>query len=163
MDDLQALKRKVRGTVDELREEFIGMSRRIHETPELGLQEHQAARWLTELLREAGFSVTQPVAGMETAFRAEVPGKQARPHVALLAEYDALAGVGHACGHNLICMASVGAAIALHRTVPRLPGTLTVLGTPAEETAGGKVPMVEHGVFEGVDAAMMFHPSKSNW
>ena len=163
MDDLQALKRKVRGTVDGLREEFIGMSRRIHETPELGLQEHQAARWLTELLREAGFSVTQPVAGMETAFRAEVPGKQARPHVALLAEYDALAGVGHACGHNLICMASVGAAIALHRTVPRLPGTLTVLGTPAEETAGGKVPMVEQGVFEGVDAAMMFHPSKSNW
>ena len=70
---------------------------------------------------------------------------------------------GHACGHNLICMASVGAAVALHRAIPRLPGTLTVLGTPAEETAGGKVPMVEQGVFDGVDAAMMFHPSKSNW
>jgi amidohydrolase len=100
---------------------------------------------------------------METAFRAEVPGAAARPHVALLAEYDALAGVGHACGHNLICMASVGAAVALHRAVPRLAGTLTVFGTPAEETAGGKVPMVEQGLFEGVDAAMMFHPSKSNF
>jgi amidohydrolase len=163
MDDLKALKRRVRDTVDEMRDTFVAMSRQIHETPELGLQERQAAGWLTGMLREAGFAVTQPVAGMDTAFRADLRGSAARPHVALLAEYDALAGVGHACGHNLICMASVGGAIALHRAVPRLPGTLTVLGTPAEETAGGKVPMVEQGLFEGVDAAMMFHPSKSNW
>jgi len=163
MDDLNALKRRVRGTVDEMRDVLVSLSRRIHETPELGMQERQAAQWLTAMLRDAGFEVTQPIAGMETAFRADVPGSASRPHVALLAEYDALAGVGHACGHNLICMASVGAAVALHRAIPRLPGTLTVLGTPAEETAGGKVPMVEQGVFEGVDAAMMFHPSKSNW
>jgi len=163
MDHLNALKSKVCAEVDAMRETFVGLSRRIHATPEIGLQERQAAQWLTGLLREHGFTVTQPVAGMETAFRAEVPGAAVRPHVALLAEYDALAGVGHACGHNLICMASVGAAVALHRAIPRLPGTLTVLGTPAEETAGGKVPMVEQGLFEGVDAAMMFHPSKSNW
>ena len=140
MDDLNALKRKVRGTVDELRAEFVSLSRRIHETPELGMQERQAAQWPDRnVAGRRSSTVTQPIAGMETAFRADVPGAAARPHVALLAEYDALAGVGHACGHNLICMASVGAAVALHRAIPRLAGVLTVLGTPAEETAGGKV------------------------
>ncbi|HYM70758.1 MAG TPA: M20 family metallopeptidase [bacterium] len=163
MDDLNALKSKVCAEVDAMRATFVGLSRRIHATPEIGLQEHQAAQWLTGLLREHGFAVTQPVAGMDTAFRAEVKGAQARPHVALIAEYDALAGVGHACGHNLICMASVGAGVALHRAISTLPGTLTVLGTPAEETMGGKIPMVDQGVFEGVDAAMMFHPSRNNW
>ena len=81
----------------------------------------------------------------------------------LLAEYDALRGLGHACGHNLICTASVGAAAALHRAVPSQPGTLTVLGTPAEEGGGGKVIMAKAGVFDGIDAAMMFHPSRANW
>src|SRR5579871_2287331 len=163
MHDVDALKDNVCAQVDAMRETFVGLSARIHETPEVGLQERQAARWLTGLLREHGFAVTQPIAGMATAFRAATKGERARPHVALIAEYDALAGVGHACGHNLICMASVGAAVALHRAVPTLPGTLTVLGTPAEETTGGKIPMVEQGVFEGVDAAMMFHPSRNNW
>ena len=163
MEDLDALKDRVCGEIDAARDEFVGLSRRIHQNPELGLQERQAADWLGALLREAGFSVERPIAGMETAFRAEVRGRGARPRVALIAEYDALAGLGHACGHNLICMASVGAAVALRRAVPALPGTLTVLGTPAEETMGGKIPMVEQGVFEGVDAAMMFHPSRNNW
>ncbi|HKX16705.1 MAG TPA: M20 family metallopeptidase [bacterium] len=163
MHDLDALKDRVCHEIDAARTEFVGFSRRIHEHPELGLQERQAAAWLGALLREAGFSVEQPIAGMETAFRAAVRGGGPRPHVVLIAEYDALAGLGHACGHNLICMASVGAAVALRRAVPALPGTLTVLGTPAEETMGGKIPMVEQGTFEGVDAAMMFHPSRNNW
>jgi len=163
MSDLNALKDRVCAEIDAMRDALVGLSERIHETPEVGLQEYQAARWLTGLLREHGFSVLQPVAGMETAFRAQIEGERARPHVALLAEYDALAGIGHACGHNLICTASVGAAVAVHRAVPSLLGTLTVLGTPAEETTGGKIPMVEQGVFEGVDAAMMFHPSRNNW
>jgi amidohydrolase len=163
MDDLNALKGRVCGAADAAREELVALSRRIHENPELGLQERRAADWLGGLLRGAGFAVERPVAGLDTAFRAEVRGGARRPHVALLAEYDALAGLGHACGHNLICMASVGAAVALRRAVPTLPGTLTVLGTPAEETMGGKVVMVERGVFEGIDAAMMFHPSRNNW
>lgn len=91
---------------------LVALSRRIHENPELGLQERQAADWLGALLRGAGFSVERPIAGLETAFRAGLRGNGARPHVALLAEYDALAGLGHACGHNLICMTSVGAAAA---------------------------------------------------
>ena len=163
MDDLNSLKDRVCKEIDAAQNEFVGLSRRIHEHPELGLQERQAAEWLGALLRGAGFSVEQPIAGMETAFRAEMRGRGPRPRVALIAEYDALAGLGHACGHNLICMASVGAAVALRRAVPALPGTLTVLGTPAEETMGGKIPMVEQGTFEGVDAAMMFHPSRNNW
>jgi amidohydrolase len=162
-EDLDALKGRVCAAVDAARDELVGLSRRIHETPELGMEERRAADWLGTVLRGAGFAVERPIAGMETAFRADARGRGARPHVALLAEYDALAGLGHACGHNLICMASVGAAVALRRTVPELPGTLSVLGTPAEETMGGKVVMVDQGVFEGVDAAMMFHPSRSNW
>ena len=146
-----------------MRDDLVSLSARIHEHPEVGLQEHQAARWLGAFLQEAGFTVEQPIAGLETAFRARHRGAQDRPHVALLAEYDALAGLGHACGHNLICTASVGAAAALRRAVPRLSGTLTVLGTPAEETAGGKVIMVDAGIFSGIDAAMMFHPSRNNW
>ena len=163
MNELDTLKDRVCSEVDAMRDRFVGFRKRIHEPPEVGLKEFQAAGWLTGLLRDHGFAVTQPVAGMETAFRARVDGERARPHVALLAEYDALAGLGHACGHNLICMASVGAAVALHRAIPSLPGTLTVVGTPAEETVGGKIPMVEQGVFEGVDAAMMFHPGRNNW
>lgn len=163
MDDLGALKDRVCKEIDAGRTEFVALSRRIHENPELGLEERRAADWLGALLRDGGFSVERPVAGLATAFRADVRGERARPRVALLAEYDALAGLGHACGHNLICMASVGAAVALHRAAPKLPGTLTVLGTPAEETSGGKIVMVDQGVFEGIDAAMMFHPSRNNW
>jgi amidohydrolase len=163
MDDLGSLKERVCKEIDAARAEFVALSRRIHEHPELGLEERQAAEWLGALLRESGFSLERPIAGLATAFRAEVRGERARPNVALLAEYDALAGLGHACGHNLICMASIGAAVALRRGVSTLPGTLTVLGTPAEETTGGKVVMVDQGVFEGIDAAMMFHPSRSNW
>lgn len=163
MDDLGALKDRVCKEIDAAHTEFVALSRRIHENPELGLEERRAADWLGGLLRDGGFSVERPVAGLATAFRADVRGERARPRVALLAEYDALAGLGHACGHNLICMASVGAAVALHRAAPKLPGTLTVLGTPAEETSGGKIVMVDQGVFEGIDAAMMFHPSRNNW
>ncbi len=163
MDDLSAPKDRVCAEVDAMRDDLVSLSARIHEHPETGLKEHQAARWLGAFLQEAGFTVEQPIAGLETAFRARHRGTQDRPHVALLAEYDALAGLGHACGHNLICTASVGAAAALRRAVPRLSGTLTVLGTPAEETAGGKVIMVDAGIFSGIDAAMMFHPSRNNW
>lgn len=163
MDDLSLHKDRVCAAVDAMRDDLVALSGRIHEHPEVGLEEHQAARWLGAFLQDAGFTVEQPIAGLETAFRARHQGTRDRPHVALLAEYDALAGLGHACGHNLICTASVGAAAALRRTLPHLPGTLTVLGTPAEETAGGKVIMVDGGVFSGIDAAMMFHPSRNNW
>ncbi|HKV44366.1 MAG TPA: M20 family metallopeptidase [bacterium] len=162
MEDLTALKDRVCSEIDAMRAALGALSKRIYDNPEIGFQEHKALRWLGAFLTEGGFGFEPGIAGLQTAFRAEVRGSQDRPRVALLAEYDALPGLGHACGHNLICTASVGAAVALRRAVPRLPGTLTVLGTPAEEGGGGKVTMVERGVFEGVDAALMFHPSRQN-
>jgi amidohydrolase len=163
MADLTALKDRVCHELDAMGDSLGSLSRQIYENPELGFQERKALQWLSAFLQEAGFSVEPGTAGIETAFRAEVRGLKDRPNVALLAEYDALKGLGHACGHNLICSASVGAAAALHRAAPHLPGTLTVLGTPAEEDGGGKVIMVDRGVFDEIDAAMMFHPSRDNW
>ena len=163
MDELTALKDRVCRELDAMRDSLGTLSRQIYENPEIGFEERKALQWVSAFLREAGFSVEPGTAGMETAFRAEVRGQKDRPNVALLAEYDALKGLGHACGHNLICSASAGAAAALHRAAPHLPGTLTVLGTPAEEGGGGKVIMVDRGVFNGIDAAMMFHPSRDNW
>ena len=163
MDELTALKDRVCLELDAMRDSLGTLSRRIYENPEIGFEERKALQWVSAFLREEGFSVEPGTAGIETAFRAEVRGQKDRPNVALLAEYDALKGLGHACGHNLICSASAGAAAALHRAAPHLPGTLTVLGTPAEEGGGGKVIMVDRGVFNGIDAAMMFHPSRDNW
>ena len=163
MDELTALKDRVCLELDAMRDSLGTLSRQIYENPEIGFEERKALQWVSAFLRESGFSVEPGTAGIETAFRAEVRGQKDRPNVALLAEYDALKGLGHACGHNLICSASAGAAAALHRAAPHLPGTLTVLGTPAEEGGGGKVIMVDRGVFNGIDAAMMFHPSRDNW
>ncbi len=145
----------------------------IHAHPELGYQEHRASALLAQRLVRGGFDVLMPYAGMETAFRAEAVFQDeyddsteeeqeddvGRPRVALLAEYDALPGLGHACGHNLIGTSAVGAALGLKDAWPELPGQLLVAGSPAEETGGGKVFLVEAGVFDGVAAAMMVHPS----
>lgn len=163
MEELNALKDRVCGEVDALRDDLISLSTQIHTHPELGFQERQAVGWLGAFLNQHGFVLEPGIAGLETAFRAQCRGSRERPHVALLAEFDALPGLGHACGHNLICTASVGAAVALRRAAAALPGTVSVLGTPAEEGGGGKVFMVERGVFDGVDAALMFHPSRNNW
>ncbi|OXL86823.1 amidohydrolase [Paenibacillus sp. SSG-1] len=134
------------------------ISLKIHANPELSFHEHQAQQWLTEPLAEAGFTVEKGISGLETSFRATWEGTPGGPTIALLAEYDALPGIGHACGHNLIGTAAVGAALALKDTCPELPGKIVVLGTPAEEEGGGKIIMCQDGVFDDVDAAMMVHP-----
>lgn len=136
-------------------------ARRIGEHPELGYQEFFAVEVLTQLLNSHGFEVERSVAGLETAFIARYKGNKPGPRIAFLAEYDALPGVGHGCGHNLIGAASVGAAIILSKSL-ELPGELLVIGSPAEETSGGKVTLVKHGVFKDVDAALMFHPGSQN-
>jgi amidohydrolase len=157
------LKNRVVQDVEALRLQLTELSRRMYHEPELGLQEYRASAWLTDMLAEAGFMVERGTAGMPTAFRARLSGGGPGPRVALLAEYDALPGIGHGCGHNIIGTAAVGAAVALARSMPGLSGELVVLGTPAEEgavdNAGGKVVMVESGVFSDVDAAIMVHPS----
>lgn len=144
--------------VDAKDHELRELARTIHKHPELSFHEYQAQGWLTNTLEQAGFAVEKGIAGLETSFRAEWEGKSGGPTIALLAEYDALPAIGHACGHNLICTASVGAAIALKEAMPDLPGRIVVLGTPAEEEGGGKIIMCEHGEFDGIDAVMMVHP-----
>ena len=134
----------------------------LHRDPELAFAEHRAAALLTGELEEHGFAVERGVAGLPTAFTATA-GDGNGPRVALLLEYDALPELGHACGHNLIAAAGLGAALALRRALPRTDGTVLVVGTPAEEGGGGKVIEAEAGVFDGVDAALMFHPGVHSW
>ena len=160
MSNVDKLKSRVAAEIDARRDELIHISDTIHANPELAFEEFESAALLTSVLEQEGFTVHRGVAGLETAFVASYTSQNGdRPVVAVLSEYDALAGLGHACGHNIIGTASVGAALALHPILDQLPGTIQVIGTPAEEGGAGKVIMAEAGVFDGVDAAMMVHPS----
>lgn len=162
METIERLKERVVAEIDARRDALIQISDTIHANPELGFQEFQAAELLSGVLEQNGFSVERGVAGMETAFIAAAKGRDDGPIVAFLGEYDALAGLGHACGHNIIGTAAVGAGLAMKAVLSELAGSVQVIGTPAEEGGGGKVLMVEAGVFEGVDAAMMIHPGGRN-
>jgi amidohydrolase len=129
----------------------------IHRNPELRFEEHKAAAWVSELLGARGFEVERGLAGMPTAFSARA-GKKGGPRVAVLAEYDALPEIGHACGHNLIATGAVGAFLAAAHSAEAAGGEVVLFGTPAEEGGGGKIKMLEAGCFDGLDAAIMFHP-----
>jgi len=154
-----ALRDEVLTAIDAAAAELVDLARRIHAHPEVAFQEVQAAQWLSETLARHGFAVELGIAGLPTAFRAEAGGSGAGPAVAFLAEYDALPEMGHACGHNLICTAALGAGIGLAAARARVPGKVVVIGTPAEEGGGGKVLMLQRGAFAGIDAALMFHPA----
>jgi len=145
--------------IDELSQELWDLALRIHANPELGFEEFKAAAWLTEALERGGFRVERGVGGLPTAFKAVHPAVNPGPRIAILAEYDALPELGHACGHNLIATIAVGAALGLAPFKKELPGTLLVIGTPAEEGGGGKIKLIQAGVFRDVDAAMMVHPA----
>lgn len=159
LDDALA---RIDAHLDSERTALLDLSHRIHAHPEVRFEEVQAAAWLTEALEARGFAVERGVGGLPTAFRARLEGRGPGPTVAVLCEYDALPGLGHACGHNVIATMGAGAGFALAPLMPELDGTLLVLGTPAEEGGGGKVTLLEAGVFEGVDAAIMIHPYKSS-
>jgi amidohydrolase len=142
-----------------LRHHMEAVSLAIHARPELKFAEFHAREVLTNWLAESGFEVRSPVGGVETAFVAAHEGERPGPCVAVLAEYDALPGIGHGCGHNLIAAGAAAAAIAVAGALPGHPGTVAVIGTPGEEMGGaGKVRLADAGVFDGVDAAVMFHP-----
>jgi amidohydrolase len=154
---MSAVKEHIGKAVDRLAEDLESLSRRIHDNPELGYQEVKAAAWLSEFLERQGFKVERGVAGVETAFRGTIESG-AGPTIAILCEYDALPAIGHACGHNVIATAGVGAGAALAAVRDTLPaGRVQVIGTPAEEGGGGKVKLIRGGVFKAVDAAMMIH------
>jgi amidohydrolase len=154
---MNALKETIAKAVDRLGDDLEKLSHKIHDTPELGYQEVKAAAWLTEFLDAQGFKVERGVAGVETAFRATLETGEG-PTIAILCEYDALPQIGHACGHNVIATAGVGAGAGLAAVRDRLPkGRIQVVGTPAEEGGGGKMRLIKGGVFRDVDAAMMCH------
>ncbi len=144
--------------VERLKPELLEISRFLHANPELAFEEHKAAERLSRTMETHGFSVERSVAGLDTAFTASRASAEG-PTIAFLAEYDALPGLGHACGHNLIAAGSVGAGLALKAALGEVGGRVLVVGCPAEEKGGGKIPLVDSGVFQGVDAAMLVHPS----
>jgi len=156
--DKTALKTRIREVIDQRRQELIDISLELHRNPELSFQETKAAALLSSYLERNGFAVERGICGLPTAFRGSYGS--GKPAVAILAEYDALPQVGHACGHNIIAAAAMGAAIAGRLAVDRYGGSLVVLGTPGEEGGGGKIIMVEQGAFNGLDCAMMIHPSR---
>ena len=164
MADIADLKKKVQREIDEIAPQLIECSDWMADNPELGLQEYQASARLTQMLEDAGAVVERGIAELPTAFQATLAGSHSGGStIAILAEYDALLDVGHGCGHNLIGNAAIGAGIALsrlgqHGELGDLPGQVVVIGTPAEETTGGKIDILEHGYFDHVDAAIMMHP-----
>jgi amidohydrolase len=153
------MKAEIWREIDRLSEDLWDLALRIHANPELGFEEYKASAWLAEALEKGGFRVERGAGGLPTAFRAVHPAEKPGPRIAILAEYDALPELGHACGHNLIAAIAVGAALGLAPFKARLPGALLVIGTPAEEGGGGKIKLIQAGLFRDVDAAMMVHPA----
>ena len=135
---------------------LVALSEAIHAQPELSFEEYASSALTANVLRSAGFDVVEGIAELPTAFEATYGTGSLV--LAIIAEYDALPQVGHACGHNLIAAAAVGAGIGLREVADELDLTIKVLGTPAEEAGGGKVLMLERGIFDGIHAAMMIHP-----
>ena len=150
-------KAAAREAFEAVRGPVLALSHRIHARPELAFEEEHAAGWIAEMLDAAGFTIERGVGGLPTALRARAGTGPLT--LALCAEYDSLPGIGHACGHNMIAASAVGAAIAAARVADDLGLTVVLIGTPAEETGGGKILLLERGVFAGVHAALMVHPA----
>jgi amidohydrolase len=153
-------RQRVCDRVDELAEVLVAASHSIHANPELNFEEHHAHSVLTGILEDQGLEVERGACGLPTAFRADV-GVEG-PTVAVLCEYDALPVIGHACGHNVIATAGLGAGLAAAVVAGEMGGRVRILGTPAEEGGGGKVIMADRGAFDGVEAAMMVHPADAD-
>jgi amidohydrolase len=150
-------KERARVRVQEHADHLVELSHRLHANPEIGFEEHRAVGWLTEALTDAGFTVDRGVAGLPTAFSASYGSGSLV--LGICAEYDALPGMGHACGHNVIAASALGAALGLAAVADEVGLTVKVLGTPAEEAGGGKILMLEQGCFDDIHAALMVHPT----
>jgi amidohydrolase len=154
------LKARIAEAVEASRDEIIELSHRIHANPEPAFEERQASAWIAEGLRAHGFTVEHPAGTLSTAIRAVLRGGRGGdgPRIGILAEYDALPGLGHGCGHNTMAASGFGAAVALASLADELPGEIVFLGTPAEERGSGKQIMIDDGLFTGLDAALLYHP-----
>ncbi|GGM19791.1 amidohydrolase [Paraliobacillus quinghaiensis] len=153
------MKNQLQTHIQAIQEKLWDMSDHLYHHPELGNEEYNSMKLLVEFLHSNDFVVQTGIVERETAFRAVFDSGKPGPTVAFLAEYDALPGVGHGCGHNMIATMGVGAGVTLSKVLDHTGGKVVVLGTPAEETNGAKVPMAEAGIFNDIDVAMMVHPS----
>ena len=164
--ELNTLQNKIVEAINAHAETILSVSHQVHDHPEMGYQEIFASGLLADTLEGMGFAVERGYAALTTAFRAR-KGRSRGAHVAFLAEYDALPGIGHACGHNIICSSALAAGIGLGAVIEHLPedvsGEVSVIGTPAEETDGAKVTMVDKNAFQDLDAALMIHPHENNY
>lgn len=163
--NVQGAKQTASQAIVNARTRIVELSLAIHANPEVSFAETAAATLVHEAIEDAGYVVDRPVEQMPTAVRGTLRGlgpSQVNVSVGILAEYDALEGIGHACGHNLMAAAGVGAAIGLAAARETFSGEVRFLGTPAEERGAGKQVMIEHGVFDGLDAAILAHPFDRN-
>ena len=153
------MRERILNSIDVMSGELISIAKLIHTWAELSFEEKKSSQLLANFLADNGFKVEKPIAGLRTAFKAEYG--EGTPRIALLAEYDALPEIGHACGHNMIGTISAGAATALikSRVLENIPGTVVIFGCPAEEHGAGKKQIIDAGCFEDIDAAMMIHPA----
>lgn len=152
------MKNHINEAIEQSRQQFYKISQYIGSNPELGHEEFKASKALTDELKSHNFSVSVGTCGLPTAFEAVFDSGIEGPSIGLMAEYDALPEIGHACGHHLIGTMSIAAAIGLSKVLKHTGGKVYVYGTPAEETRGGKVTMAEQGVFDHLDVALMAHP-----
>lgn len=150
---------KMKEAYNKINKDLVEISKDLYDNPELGDEEYESMERLVNYLRDHQFEVETGIVNRPTAFRAEFNSGQPGPTIAYLAEYDALPGIGHGCGHNLIATIGVGAGVLLSKFTEDIGGKVIVLGTPAEETNGAKVPMSEEGIFNDIDVAMMVHPA----
>ena len=148
--------------IDEVADTLLSTSHAIHAQPELAFKEFFACETLTQVLEEHDINADKAVYSLETSFEATLNASEETATAAILAEYDALPGIGHACGHNIIATSALGATLGLQAVADQLPGKIRLIGTPAEEKGGGKELMARNGAFDGVDAAMMIHPAGTN-
>jgi amidohydrolase len=157
-------KGRAAAAIDAARDEILGLSHRIHANPEPAFEEVKAAGWVAEVVARHGYAVEHPVGSLATAVRGRLTGGKDSdgPRIGILAEYDALPGLGHGCGHNTMAASGVGAAIALAAVRDLWAGEVVFLGTPAEERGSGKAIMIRDGLFDGLDAALLYHPCDRN-
>ena len=153
------MKEKVKAYIESIKDELITLSHNIHANPEIAFTEYKSSAFIVDVLKNHGFEVEYPYAGVETAFKATKKGKADGPKIAILAEYDALPEIGHACGHNVIATCSTGAFLAVSEILDNYDGEVSIIGTPAEEAGGGKIHILNNGGFDGFEYALMMHPS----
>jgi amidohydrolase len=160
-EPLAAGKVRIAAAIEAARDQILALSHRIHENPEPAFEEFRASGWVADAIARHGYEVEHPIGSLETALRGVLRGGLGgdRPRIGILAEYDALPGLGHGCGHNSMAASGVGAAIGLAAVRDELPGEIVFLGTPAEERGSGKQFMIDDGLFDGLDAALLYHPS----